>query len=221
MICVTEPVTRENSVAKVLNTKRGFMMKRLILAGAAAAALSFSANAATIDFNGETSNNVASLTIGSVTFTAPGGTVYTNGFGNTPNGTVGLIGYNGSTFPTLRADIAGGTNFVSIDLGDFNADADALFLNVFDAANVLLGSDAINIPGSFVGLMTLSVNAPGIAYATFGGVGVAGSSVYADNFTFDGPGGGIPEPATWALMVFGFGITGAAMRSRRRAVALA
>ncbi|HEX5376948.1 MAG TPA: PEPxxWA-CTERM sorting domain-containing protein [Phenylobacterium sp.] len=36
-----------------------------------------------------------------------------------------------------------------------------------------------------------------------------------------GPGGGIPEPSAWALMIMGFGLTGAALRSRRRAPALA
>jgi hypothetical protein len=30
---------------------------------------------------------------------------------------------------------------------------------------------------------------------------------------------GVPEPATWALMITGFGLAGAALRSRRRAIA--
>ena len=33
--------------------------------------------------------------------------------------------------------------------------------------------------------------------------------------------GGVPEPATWALMLGGFGLAGAALRARRRAVAAA
>jgi hypothetical protein len=33
--------------------------------------------------------------------------------------------------------------------------------------------------------------------------------------------GGVPEPAAWALMIFGFGLTGATLRARRRAVAVA
>ncbi len=38
---------------------------------------------------------------------------------------------------------------------------------------------------------------------------------------FDAPPqiGGIPEPATWAMMIIGFGAVGSAMRSRRRALA--
>ena len=39
---------------------------------------------------------------------------------------------------------------------------------------------------------------------------------------FDGGGTpAVPEPATWALMLLGFGITGATLRARRRATALA
>lgn len=33
------------------------------------------------------------------------------------------------------------------------------------------------------------------------------------------PGGAVPEPATWAMMIAGFGAVGSAMRSRRRALA--
>ncbi|NNM77177.1 PEPxxWA-CTERM sorting domain-containing protein [Sphingomonas sp. ID1715] len=41
----------------------------------------------------------------------------------------------------------------------------------------------------------------------------------ADNFTFDAVRGGaaVPEPASWALMIAGFGLAGAASRTRRRA----
>ena len=40
------------------------------------------------------------------------------------------------------------------------------------------------------------------------------------DITFSTLGGGVPEPASWALMLVGFGGLGMAMR-RRRAVALA
>lgn len=43
---------------------------------------------------------------------------------------------------------------------------------------------------------------------------VAGTSANFDNFIGDG--GVVPEPATWALLIMGFGGVGATLRSRRR-----
>lgn len=86
------------------------------------------------------------------------------------------------------------------------------------------GSIAVGISGS-VATLTVTANggtqifnydygfAPGSATVGFGinRLGVA------DNFTFDGLANApVPEPATWALMIGGFGLAGAAARSRRR-----
>jgi hypothetical protein len=38
----------------------------------------------------------------------------------------------------------------------------------------------------------------------------------ADMLTGGGGGGGVPEPATWAIMLVGLGVTGATLRSRRK-----
>lgn len=61
--------------------------------------------------------------------------------------------------------------------------------------------------------------APGSALVGFG----LNRQGVADNFRFDGLAGnnGVPEPASWALMIAGFGLAGAAARSRRAKVALA
>jgi hypothetical protein len=58
--------------------------------------------------------------------------------------------------------------------------------------------------------------APGSATVGFGinRLGVA------DNFTFDGVTNAVPEPASWALMIAGFGLAGGAARSRRRSAVL-
>lgn len=40
----------------------------------------------------------------------------------------------------------------------------------------------------------------------------------AGNFALTQVGGGVPEPASWALMIGGFGLAGAALRRRRAAV---
>ncbi|MFZ4688165.1 MAG: PEPxxWA-CTERM sorting domain-containing protein [Polymorphobacter sp.] len=47
---------------------------------------------------------------------------------------------------------------------------------------------------------------------------LAGPASYFDNVTLGAGAGGVPEPASWALLIAGFGLTGAAMR-RQRAVA--
>lgn len=35
------------------------------------------------------------------------------------------------------------------------------------------------------------------------------------SFTLSGVTGAVPEPATWAMMILGFGLVGAALRQRR------
>lgn len=59
-------------------------------------------------------------------------------------------------------------------------------------------------------------------YYNFGGAKVSSITFSSgqDAFEFDGlAGNAVPEPATWGLMILGFGGAGAMLRSRRRAVA--
>ena len=61
---------------------------------------------------------------------------------------------------------------------------------------------------------------------SLGGVAVFNTQLTGDqvdalyNAAFVGPPGGVPEPASWALMISGFGVAGSMLR-RRRAVATA
>ncbi len=183
-------------------------MKKIVLAAVLASALPLSANAATITFD-SLPGNTTSYTEQGVTFTG-GGQIL--GKENSPNGTPSIL-TQGSPRAEVKAVIGGGASFVSVDLGDFNADSDDLFLRVFSASDVLLGQALLTIPANFTGMETLSVSAGGIAYAIMGGVGVNGSSVYVDNFTWRNA-GGVPEPAAWAMMLAGFGLVGGAMRRR-------
>jgi len=121
-----------------------------------------------------------------------------------PNGTIGLYGGLNSPQAEIRADIAGGANYVSVDLGDYAGDSDMLFLEAFDSNDVSLGYTQQLIKSEFFGMKTLEVTANGtIAYAVFGARFPAegGSSVIADNFTY----GVIPAPGALLL-----GITGLA-----------
>ena len=52
-------------------------------------------------------------------------------------------------------------------------------------------------------------------YVNIGGNGLTNIRPYAP------PVGGVPEPAAWAMMISGFGLAGAAMRTRRRSVRFA
>jgi hypothetical protein len=141
-----------------------------------------------------------------------GGLLTSDSYGNTPNGTRGLASV-GSPWPELRADIAGGSNYVAIDLGDYDADSDRLFLEVFDSSNMSLGFTDFVIPGDFTGMQPLSLSASNISYAIFGARdAVEGSSVYADNFTFESA--VIPAPGAILLGSIGVGLVGW-LRKRR------
>jgi hypothetical protein len=52
-------------------------------------------------------------------------------------------------------------------------------------------------------------------------LGSIGPGLAIDNFTFDDniQSNFVPEPATWAMMIAGFGMVGGALRRRRTALA--
>jgi hypothetical protein len=102
-------------------------------------------------------------------------------------------------------------------LGDlFGLGSGTVTLNAYDRFGGLLGSvtDSDNHP---LGLgPVLELNLAGIQSVSFGGTS---GTVGFDNFEFNTVtainAGGVPEPAAWALMIAGFGLTGAALRRRR------
>ena len=89
---------------------------------------------------------------------------------------------------------------------------------VYDSANILIGSGSAGLFPSptiltFTGMKSVlfAPDAPRHLGANFGGV---------DNFSFGRTIGGVPEPASWALMISGFGLAGAVLRRRRLQAAL-
>ena len=186
----------------------------LILVAVLAGSAHTHASPVVIDFESVPSGKLASYTESGVTFDAvPASGIVTIDFSPTPDGSNGLLAEDESlNLLPIRADIASGAISVSVDLGDFNVDADDLFLEAYSSSDVLVGSDSTSIPGTFVGMETLSVVTPGIAYAIFGGVSARGfSSVFVDNFTFE-----IPEPSTLALAAIGFvGLAGFGWQRKR------
>jgi hypothetical protein len=111
------------------------------------------------------------------------------------------------------------------------------YVSTFEAGSVSV-FDGLNGTGNLLATIALSPNAgscPGYSagYCPFSSVGVnfagvarsvsfAGVANYIafDDITFGsaivGGGGAVPEPASWAMMVAGFGLAGHALRRRRR-----
>lgn len=85
-----------------------------------------------------------------------------------------------------RIDFAGPVSAVSVDIGDFNADPDTLFVEAFNSDDVLIDSDSLLIDASFIGMETLSVSGSNIAYIITGARAPAlnGASVFIDNIAF-------------------------------------
>src|SRR5690242_3732024 len=92
-----------------------------------------------VDFESGPTSPVATYTDQGVTFSASGGggQLFVS---FDPNGTMGLLDNNNPRKEILASLAAlGGASSVSVDLGDFDQDADTVFLEVFDAANASLG----------------------------------------------------------------------------------
>jgi hypothetical protein len=198
-------------------TAAALMSVALAAPGAALAAVTV------VDFESLLAPTTA-YTVSGVTFTSGAGGLLSPVDG--PNGTRVAIGNVNEpnpdefVFDTIRADFADVMGKVSVDLGDWPSvefgDEDLLFLEIYDAFDGFLGRTELLIGPLEPDFQTLSISGPGIKYALFGAQSATGSSVYADNFTFDTA---VPEPTTWALMVAGFGGAGAALRRRRSALA--
>ncbi len=116
------------------------------------------------------------------------------------------------TFATLQTSVS----FVSVSDSSVIASA-------YDSSNTLLDSTS-DLQGFPISGAPVVLSGANIAYVTFApkdnifffGYGL-------DDLTFNsGPsGGGVPEPASWALMILGFGGVGALLRQRRRGLPLA
>lgn len=179
-----------------------------------------------IDFDVPPALSLPSYSLAGVTFTsgAPGTVTLLTGANSSGN----LLGNyvendadpGNGVMDELHAVFDSVVGFVSVDLGDYpstfygESDDETLFLNAFDINNLFIVGAAIGITQFQPSYLTLSVTGAGIKSVTFGSyAGYGGSSVYADNFTFNGA--AVPEPSAWALMIGGFGMMGRVLRRRR------
>lgn len=211
-------------------------MKSIALAALAASAFTSAASAATITFNNRTMfqstlsrsfTDTYDTTRGyrpgfSITADAPfsaivGQTRYqTTGFQNLniiqSNGTY-CAGCNGSFnlfFDATTFGTANGVQAVGFD-APFNQGFDAL-VTFGDNTNQLFAIPVTNgLASVFFGLSSDKL-IKSIAFGP-GGQRTQSVSFVLDNLTI---GNAVPEPATWAMMIIGFGFIGATARRRRQ-----
>lgn len=173
-----------------------------VWAGPAAAAV-------TIDFESLPEDPFSLYEESGVVFTAVDGGLLQR-FADTPNGTFSLTALI-APYSELRADIAGGASFVSVDLGDYaGIDAETVFLEVFGISGNSLGFASEDIAADRMGMTTMSLSVPGISYAIFGSRDSTlanGSSVPADNFTFVPAGSAACIPAPGAILLGTIGLS--------------
>lgn len=130
-----------------------------------------------------------------------------------PRGCADPNGYGEGAFAVL---FAGGTSYFGFQ--EFFA----------DSPNAVTTLDFFNATGGLIQRVTVGTSGT-FGFSREGGVAdIAGVSVFTgdagglgyDNLLYDGQaaGGGVPEPASWAMMILGFGLAGAAVRRRRIAL---
>lgn len=91
---------------------------------------------------------------------------------------------------------------------------DKVLFNFYQAEKVSAGGKVV--PGSIlapfatVGISGMQIKGAVVAFD----LNAAGATVGGKAFILPGGGPAVPEPATWALLILGFGLVGAAMRRR-------
>ncbi len=205
----------------------------LMVLGASILALPFTAQAAQVGVGAFTSPTTVSfgnpgapgsysvepegLAIAPVVFTtASGNNLRWWGAGTVFNDCVGgCVTTNDGPPSTLTATLTQSYNMVGLYVGQ--ATAFDLAVSFFDTANVFLGT--VNVSGPSDGVAFAgweSANAIGrvdIVNSTANGFVLSAQSGLFQNSA-------VPEPATWAMMILGFGIVGSTLRRRRRTVQL-
>lgn len=199
-------------------------MKNFALAAVAAAvtiAMPVAAQAATLYTNAAdfanatvtTTDTFDSATYRNSIVTAPGFTVAgTSGFSSarSPKAVWGVPEARAVVFTFDSAITAFG--FDLFDLGDVGR----------TTLTASYGNTAVTLFGDFVGTSGNQAFAGFTSATPFTKVTInnteSGDVVYFDNIRF---GAAVPEPATWAMMLVGFAMVGAAVRRRRGTIAVA
>ncbi len=193
-------------------------IRNLALAGACLMGLSGAANAAVADFETkqpfycDTNNHVQ--TDGGLNFAYGFAACFYGPANNadfpTPNtSNVMGIGYSDTTITTVAGD-AFDLNKLDLAFGPFAHGGRQS--DTTTVIGTLAGGGTLQTVLTIgYGFQTYTLNWQGLSSVTFGQL--TGSEYLAfDNVVYNA--GGVPEPATWAMMIAGFGLAGAAMRRR-------
>jgi hypothetical protein len=125
------------------------------------------------------------------------------------------------TLANFSAGVFGiGGNFFGSDLFGFSTAAPFITLTVTDSDGTTTETILNPTTGSFRGF----VSTGGLSSLTVNVGDTIGVWPSVDNLTLGGAldtPGAVPEPASWAMMISGFGLVGGAMRRRRTSVSYA
>jgi hypothetical protein len=209
-------------------------MKRTVLLTCAAMALAAATGvrAAVFDFSTPTGDLGTShtYTVGtlSTTLTAVG-TPAAHLFGKAAGGDENGVGMTNDT--TGDGEIQFGKGFVQVDATSLSA-VQLAFNSTTDGEQwSVFGSNTSGVLGSLItsGMAeTMTAVLPTFSFydveSTTAPGGTSGNNIVLASMTASAGGttrgGGVPEPATWTMMLIGFGGLGAVLRRRRAALAL-
>lgn len=197
-------------------------MKKFALAALALVAAPTTANAATIfveDFQGTPAMTVA----GEVSISNGAG--YGVCCGTTGQGTnifAAFGGGNGSsgTVSTTLSTVANLLYTLTFDYGSLAGNSganDALSVTINGVTTVYPTSSSLNLANAFQSASIDFLGTGGNVLISFTSAGAPNVDAILDNVTISA----VPEPATWALMILGFGAVGYAARRRRAAARVA
>lgn len=202
-----------------------------LLATGAALALTTQANAQSV--TGQISVNGSATPVGSTNMGSATGIDFVSAgspSGTISPGTAGTLSFFGSgtgSFASLGSCFSANCGTIQ-DILNF-ASFPSAGINSFLTLNTGVGGPAVSFDLSSLGTITRNgdqLGLTGSGFFNFTGLqrtaGIFSLTAQGNNVTsFSASVAAVPEPATWAMMLMGFGMVGAAMRYRRRTTKVA